>query len=69
MARTLTRRKVCVKPHGTIVVDQSAHSSSLSLGTLGGYGERTVPVVMQVEELIAPLGHDSEGVFKESDND
>lgn len=62
MAMTLRRRKRWVRPHGTGVCEYYWREG---LGRGEGGGECTVSVVVEVEELVAPLGHNPYGIFDE----
>ena len=66
MAMTLRMRKRWVRPLGTGWIKW------VSLGGEARWDEMkslTVAVVVQIDELILPLGDDSEGVFEEGDDD
>lgn len=63
IAMTLAMRNRWVMPEGT--------GWSVLVGTLvsKAYKRRTVSVVVQVGELVAPLGDDAQGILEESDDD
>lgn len=72
---TLTRRKRWVRPQGTGDEDISltfmncpAIYRRLDNEWQVGGERRTVSVVFEVDELIAPLGDDSQGIFEEGNN-
>jgi hypothetical protein len=84
MAITLTMRKRCVMPRGTaeksedvsqIYVGEGARkdkrrsSSAQTEEDPGGIVELTMSVVMEIFQLVAPLGENSERIFEEGDND
>lgn len=63
MAMTLAMRNKWVMPDGTVCgVLVGCPVSKTQKG-------RTVSVVVQVGELVAPLGDDAQSIFKEGDND
>jgi hypothetical protein len=63
IAMTLTMRKMCVRPRGTVDV--------LAWRFEDGRTEswRTVSVVVEIEQLVAPLCYYSEGVFEKCYDD
>lgn len=65
MAITLTIRKRCVRPLGTEERDMSAAAWGRRMAR---WGTRTVPVVVEVGELVTPLGYYSKRIFEESDD-
>lgn len=60
MARTLTIRKVCVRPQGTV----ECHVSNCQYTTIAKH--HTVSVIMEVQKLIVPLSDNSQSIFEES---
>lgn len=61
MATTLARRKMCVIPEGTAWCQYSDHMSRRH-GVKRS--ELTVPIIMQISQLIAPLRDDPQSIFQ-----
>lgn len=66
MAMTLAMRNMWVRPEGTVVRSVSCvFFSTIAFVFL----KHTVSVIVQVGELVAPLGDDAQGIFEEGDDD
>ena len=63
MARTLTRRKRWVSPQGTNRWLEMLDGSCVWAAVYGTV--HTMSVIVEIEELIVPLCHDSDSIFDE----
>lgn len=66
MARTLTRRKRWVSPHGTICWLNRLDRSCVQAAVYGTV--HTMSIIVEIEELIVPLCHDPDSIFNECAN-
>lgn len=64
IARTLISRKMCVRPFGT-----GGLSAMVYTYHRNGSKALTVSIIMKIEKLVAPLGHDTEGILNKCNND
>lgn len=69
MVMTLMSRKRWVIPLGTTSANDKVSLVFYAVQSAVTRGKRTASVVIEVQELVAPLGDDPKSIFKESDDD